>query len=776
MAVISTIQINTGTAKKSISDLEKELQSLNEQLKSVDINSDNFKKLSKQVSETQLELNKVNETISNSSISLTDMSGSVAEVTNALVGGFTAAQGALNLFGVESEDVLKSIQKLQSLMAIGQGIDQITKGIKAFQKLTTAIKASTVVQSLFNKNSKATTALTKADTVATTANTVAKKAGTVATVAATAATTAFGIALKAIGIGLIIGAINLLVAGLEKLANLLKKNNPNSYLETLKTRLEEVSERLQNFKDYYDIQKENNSFVNSLSKASQAILKTQIELSKYNVTFKEYTNNLREFAKYSGDQLQNSAKNLLSEAASQLPQLIEILDAVEGLPYMSGSVTESIRNQLANMADQTSDIIVSVSDLGNLFEQQISQGLSLSPVQIEEYLQKVSESINKYQTSLYSVVSNYGNLTDDYRKAVKSYLEQIESSYKESIGSFTTLLNLIDERNKSILESRELDRQYQITQLDIYKTQIDNQASVDEYYKNSQQYVEDQLDYWNKLIKYLQEGSKEYANATNQIQNLATQWAILNIEKSGQHTDRGESFETQDELDADIDAQWEEFQERKSAALTLVDEITNSNKSETVAYLEQLDIRRDALKKALDQQLISYQQYEDAVKTLSKQEAQMHINNSVSTASLVSQTLDSIASGMDENNQKQFEQSKRLRKASATIDMLSGVTAAVSGLFTTKTGPWDIILAAAQAASIIAAGVANIKQIERQTYTSTTSASAVSATINTPTQISNAVQNANIESAVADTRVYVLESDIQNTSNRVSVQEAENRY
>jgi len=43
--------------------------------------------------------------------------------------------------------------------------------------------------------------------------------------------------------------------------------------------------------------------------------------------------------------------------------------------------------------------------------------------------------------------------------------------------------------------------------------------------------------------------------------------------------------------------------------------------------------------------------------------------------------------------------------------MLVGITAAISGLFTTKSGPWDIALAAIQAAAIAASGIANITQI-----------------------------------------------------------------
>ena len=116
--------------------------------------------------------------------------------------------------------------------------------------------------------------------------------------------------------------------------------------------------------------------------------------------------------------------------------------------------------------------------------------------------------------------------------------------------------------------------------------------------------------------------------------------------------------------------------------------------------------------------------------------------------------------------------------------MLVGITTAMSGAFTTKTGPWDIALAVTQAAAIAASGAATIANIARQKYDSTSSSSsasslsssAASSTLVTPTQYSTAVESANIESSLADTRVYVVESDISGTSKRVSVQELENRY
>ena len=56
------------------------------------------------------------------------------------------------------------------------------------------------------------------------------------------------------------------------------------------------------------------------------------------------------------------------------------------------------------------------------------------------------------------------------------------------------------------------------------------------------------------------------------------------------------------------------------------------------------------------------------------------------------------------------------------------------------------------------------------------SSSSVASTIMPPVQYSQAVQGASTEGAIKDTKVYVTETDITSTINKVSVQENENRY
>lgn len=135
---------------------------------------------------------------------------------NGVVGGFTAAQGAVALFAGENENLQKIMLKVQSLMSITIGLQQVAQTLNkdsAFQLVTlnglkewwnkllvvgrgeqvastTATVADTTATIASTTAEAAHTAATQANTTAQGANTVAQGANTVATGAQAAAATA----------------------------------------------------------------------------------------------------------------------------------------------------------------------------------------------------------------------------------------------------------------------------------------------------------------------------------------------------------------------------------------------------------------------------------------------------------------------------------------------------------------------------------------------------------------------------------------------------------
>lgn len=120
-----------------------------------------------------------------------------------VAGGFAAVQGAMALFGVESEDVQKTLLKVQSAMAISQGLQAVGESIDSFKQLGAVIKNSTIYQ--------------KANTAATEAAAVVQKLFTGAVDKTSTGFTTLKAAMAATGIGLIIASVSYLINNFDDL-------------------------------------------------------------------------------------------------------------------------------------------------------------------------------------------------------------------------------------------------------------------------------------------------------------------------------------------------------------------------------------------------------------------------------------------------------------------------------------------------------------------------------------------------------------------------------
>lgn len=63
-----------------------------------------------------------------------------------LAGGFAGIQGAMALFGAESEDVNKTLLKVQSALALSEGIENVMGAVTAFKNLGNVMKTVPIIQ------------------------------------------------------------------------------------------------------------------------------------------------------------------------------------------------------------------------------------------------------------------------------------------------------------------------------------------------------------------------------------------------------------------------------------------------------------------------------------------------------------------------------------------------------------------------------------------------------------------------------------------------------
>lgn len=139
-----------------------------------------------------------------------------------VAGGFAAVQGGMALFGVESENVEKTLLKVQSAMALSSGLQAIGESVDSFKQL------SAVVQS--------TTAFKKLDTLATAAATVVQRLFSSAVTTTAVSFNALKTAIVSTGIGALVVGLGYLVA---------KMNESSDATEELSEKQKELNKQLE---------------------------------------------------------------------------------------------------------------------------------------------------------------------------------------------------------------------------------------------------------------------------------------------------------------------------------------------------------------------------------------------------------------------------------------------------------------------------------------------------------------------------------------------------
>ena len=180
-------------------------------------------------------------------------------------GAVGAVQGAMGLFGAESEDVQKALLKVQSAMALSQGLSQLADLSKVTEELQSSFKG--LIGTTAQK-----TAATTADTAGVVANTAANKSQSIATLATSAATKAATISLKVMRGALISLGIPALVLGLVSLVQNFGaiKTAVLNVLPGLKAFSDTIGGLVQGVTDFFGITSKANRELEALTKGTAA--------------------------------------------------------------------------------------------------------------------------------------------------------------------------------------------------------------------------------------------------------------------------------------------------------------------------------------------------------------------------------------------------------------------------------------------------------------------------------------------------------------------------
>jgi hypothetical protein len=117
-----------------------------------------------------------------------------------VVAGFSALQGTMALFGTQSKEVEETLLKVQSAMALSQGLSGVFAAVDSFKNLGAVIKSSTIYQQAYTASTALAATVQKAFTGSVMATSVGFKILRTAIIST-------GIGALIVGIGLLISKI-----------------------------------------------------------------------------------------------------------------------------------------------------------------------------------------------------------------------------------------------------------------------------------------------------------------------------------------------------------------------------------------------------------------------------------------------------------------------------------------------------------------------------------------------------------------------------------------
>lgn len=144
------ISIDTKSSNNSINSLKKDIDALSSSLNDLEIGTKEYNETLALLGKRQSEFNKINEQIARSSRTTAQRFESVAKISTGLASGYGAATAAITLFGKESEDLNKVMVKLQSTIALVQGVGGIKDLLEELPTLGNWFKKLTDFISPFN--------------------------------------------------------------------------------------------------------------------------------------------------------------------------------------------------------------------------------------------------------------------------------------------------------------------------------------------------------------------------------------------------------------------------------------------------------------------------------------------------------------------------------------------------------------------------------------------------------------------------------------------------
>lgn len=717
------VEIDTQQATTSVKDLRNELKQLKDSMLSTEQGTEEYNNAMRKAADIMHTLKEQQEELSASAMDFGQITGNVVKATGGLVAGLQAAKATMNLFGVENEAVLESLQKMQNLMAITQALPALDNGVKAFKRLGLVIKSATAGMNGFKK------------------------------------------ALLTSGIGALVVALGYVVANFEEISKWLDEvTGQTDFLGNLSDKvigglyagwagLVQTIKAIGNAIYTYvatpvkGIVNAVNAFTSTQGGIGEK-LKAAAKAMKdgFVSDWKDVGNDFKQIGTVAADAYQEgydknkARRQAKAEKEKEKQKQQEIREQKERLNRLKQAAEEEervvaeIKKKYASLEEEiklynATELEKQLSDL----RKEEAEALKT----IEETHKKRLISDKQYEKDKLSIVEHYAKLSAEAKKQAAD--KEAEDARKQSIEL--------------------LDTSYQLEQAKLQKQYDEKLISEQDYNDRKKQlqetYVQDYID----NIQFLLDTETNLTD--EQILDLTNK---INAARASLKENKTET----NEEDPNLLTTKQISEAINASALALNDFSDNPAWGNILKNVATLTANWDTLHAQIK---------EGGTKAFSA-----YAQIAATALSAVAQMMNGLASEQDTSNKEGFESSKKYQIAGATMSMLAGIASAWASSM--QLGPIaGPIMGSILSAFMLATGIAQIQKI-KSTQFNGGSTSGSSATPNTsavasmqaPVQYTQDVQGANIEGAIKDTRVYVTEGDISSTQKKVDVTESEARF
>ena len=713
------------------------------------------------------------------------------KVTQEAVGSFDAVEGSLKAMGIESEVVSGCVEKLNGVMQMTRGFNSIKEGAIAFRALTVATEAQTV-----------------------------------ATNSATVAANGLKKALITTGIGALVVAVGMLVANWDKIKNLWNDTSPQEKAaaamrdinhEATKMANETAAKNIVRIKE---LQREYVSFSDSLDKKKEFVENYKDELEAMGIQMEsvndaeeifkdrtpEYIEALKKRAK--ADALREKATENYKKALDIIADAeAEYVDKAKNIVQPDGVIGKI--KQIFGM------IQIATGTFADDYAQDIAEAKSLMETQFNALWDQI-EALEEEADNLMYGDEEARKKREAERKAAEAERKAAEEARKQAAeearkraqeeAEATRIAerakqSLIDTKEEELAEltriyteEKKLLEKHKISTTNLTKEYLDKQTELLRETLKVEGAEQEQLavleKFYNERLRIYTEYGVSTVELTAQYESEKNA-IIQNFETQRQEALRQMSDDSKTQKELEIQSLTEEyntylelFKDHKEQLLIVEDWYKQqlAEIDERYANADTSDespiVDTEAHKQTMAEFIDSYGELYKRIREGAGETAANVAVSFTQALQSASQILSTIQAGIDISEKEGFEQNKKYQYAQAGINMAQGILAAISSAMTIPP-PMGVIMGSINAATVATVGAIQMRNIKNQKFGSTTPPDTNVPTVNTnalmstPINYTTEIKGAQAEEDIADTRVYVVESDISNVQKKVEVAEEE---